>query len=261
MLLGLEQPAYPVVGLIHLVLIPIWLAFGAFIFFGITVSSYVGFAFWGYMFFAAMEQWGWVDSNVYDLVFSWLYVNLESNFIVGFLVFPTKQLIGTFLQLEDEKRFTPLNEWQAYFFTILVYPYIYFMALAVSFTQLVTIPIMLFWYLIDPEILVAGTREDGTAVPQDNYAMIWAESDAITALLTLDMRYLYKGKDAFTISVTHFITHWVTSLVLVTTSGVMFFPMGVWLLISAFQVLVIYMYSFVVLDKGDSNYDGIDIYY
>ena len=50
---------------------------------------------------------------------------------------------------------------------------------------------MMFWYFIDPKILVAGKREDGSAIPADNYAMIYAEADAISALLFLDMRYLY----------------------------------------------------------------------
>jgi len=49
---------------------------------------------------------------------------------------------------------------------------------------------MIFWYLIDPEILVDKTV-DGVQLPRDNYAYIYAESDAITSLLFLDMRYLY----------------------------------------------------------------------
>lgn len=85
------------------------------------------------MIMAAMSQWGWVDSNLYDEVFAWLFVNIESNFIIGFMVFPMKELISTFLELEDEKKFTPMNEWQAYFFTFLVYPYIYFISLSVSY--------------------------------------------------------------------------------------------------------------------------------
>jgi len=48
--------------------------------------------------------------------------------------------------------------------------------------QLNTIPIMLFWYLIDPYIFIKGERKDGTAIPADNYAMTYAEADAINAL-------------------------------------------------------------------------------
>lgn len=107
--------------------------FGGFLFVGATFSGYVGFAFWFYMLFAAMHTWGWVDNNLYDEVFAWLFVNIETNFIVGFMVYPTKELMSTFLELEDEKEFTPMNEWQAYFFTILVYPYLYFIGMVVSF--------------------------------------------------------------------------------------------------------------------------------
>lgn len=65
------------------------------------------------MFFAAMETWGWIDSNWYDQIFAWLFVNIDSNFIVGFMVFPVKELMSTFLELEpvDGKHFTPMNEW------------------------------------------------------------------------------------------------------------------------------------------------------
>lgn len=68
-------------------------------------------AFNSYMLFAAMAQWGWLDSNFYDEIFAWFFVNIDSNYIIGFMVYPTKQLIGTFLELEDDKKFTPMNEW------------------------------------------------------------------------------------------------------------------------------------------------------
>ena len=63
------------------------------------------------MIVAAMETWGWLDANLYDEVFAWLFVNIESNFIIGFMVYPVKELIGTFLELEDKKKFSPMNEW------------------------------------------------------------------------------------------------------------------------------------------------------
>ena len=93
---------------------------------------------------------------------------------------------------------------------------------------------MLFWYLIDEEILVAGVREDGSNIPRDNYAAIFAESDAIQSLIWLDMRYLYKGKESFTISITNLAIHWVTSLTLIVTSPIMIFPMALWLMIAGF---------------------------
>lgn len=64
--------------------------------------------------------------------------------------------------------------------------------------------------------------------------MIYAESDAISSLLFLDMRYLYKGKESFTISITNMAVHWVTSLVIIVTSPIMVMPMSIWLGISFF---------------------------
>lgn len=64
--------------------------------------------------------------------------------------------------------------------------------------------------------------------------MIYAESDAISSLLFLDMRYLYKGKESFTISITNMAVHWVTSLVIIVTSPIMVMPMSIWLSISFF---------------------------
>lgn len=54
-----------------------------------------------------MAQWGWLDSNFYDEIFAWFFVNIDSNYIIGFMVYPTKQLIGTFLELEDDKKIHP----------------------------------------------------------------------------------------------------------------------------------------------------------
>jgi len=164
------------------------------------------------------------------------------------MVYPIKELISTFLELEDEKKFTPMNEWQAYFFVSLVYPYIYYIALSVSFAQLNTIPIMMFWYLIDPEILVAAFRPDGSGVPRDNYAAIYAESDAIQALLFFDMRYLYKGKKSFNVSIGGMALHWLGALLILSSSWLLIYPMSIWLGISFFQVCVIYLYSAVMFN-------------
>lgn len=93
---------------------------------------------------------------------------------------------------------------------------------------------MMFWYLVDPEILTVATRPDGTGVPQDNYAAIYAESDAITALLFLDMRYLYKGKKSFNISFGGMALHWLGALLILGTSWLLAYPMLIWLGISFF---------------------------
>lgn len=90
--------------------------------------------------------------------------------------------MGTFLNLDDDEKFDAMNEWQAYFFVGLMYPYIYFISLSINVMQLNTIPIMLFWYLIDPYIFIKGVRKNGTNIPADNYALTYAEADAINAL-------------------------------------------------------------------------------
>ena len=94
--------------------------FGSVMFFGLSLSGYVAITLHAYMLMAALHQWGYLTTNVYDDFFAWLYVNIDSNFVIGFMVWPTKELMGTFLELEEETKFTPMNEWQAYFFTILI---------------------------------------------------------------------------------------------------------------------------------------------
>merc|ERR1712070_652339 len=111
-------------------------------------------------------------------------------------------------------------------------------------------------------ILVAGQREDGSNIPANNYAFIYAESDAITSLLFLDMRYLYQGREAFTISITNFCVHWVTSLLLIVSALFLVIPMAMWLGVSFFQITVIYLYSAVILsnrteEEKQEDYDAI----
>ena len=79
-------------------------------FYFIVSGGYITFAFSGYMIFAAMEQWEWVESNIYDDIIGWLYVTIEANIITRMLVWPIKELMSAFLYLEEESRFTPLNE-------------------------------------------------------------------------------------------------------------------------------------------------------
>ena len=113
--------------------------------------------------------------------------------------------------------------------------------------QLNTIPIMLFWYLIDPFIWIKGTRPNGTNIPEDNYALIYAESDAINAMCYGDMRYLYYGKGSFNISIVNFLIHWVSNVVQLVLSPLVAPVMFVWIFISAFQVCVIYIYSLIIV--------------
>ena len=78
----------------------------------------------------------------------------------------------------------------------MVYPFIYFISLTLNLTQLNTIPIMLFWYLVDSRIFVKEFK-DGTKIISDNYTMIYAQSFAINAILYGDISYLYIGKRSF----------------------------------------------------------------
>ena len=101
-----------------------------------------------------MEHWEWIEANYWDEVFSWLFVTIESNIVVSLMVAPVKEVLSAYLFLEEENRFSPMSEYQALFFTMLTYPYIYLISLYLAPSQLVTIPLMLFWYFVDPEILV-----------------------------------------------------------------------------------------------------------
>jgi hypothetical protein len=112
-LLGLNESSHPIVQQLQFLIIPLWIFLGGFLLIGLTGSGYIGFAFGAYMFIAAMETWGWIDANWYDTVFAWLFVNIDSNFIVGFMVYPVKELMSTFFELEpaETSKFTPMNEW------------------------------------------------------------------------------------------------------------------------------------------------------
>ena len=61
--------------------------------------------------FAAMEHWEWIEANFYDEVIGWLFVNIEANIVFGLMVAPVKEVMSAFLFLEEENRFTPMNEY------------------------------------------------------------------------------------------------------------------------------------------------------
>ena len=80
---------------------------------------------------------------------------------------------------------------------LIMYPFIWFYAEIFDWHHL-AISVVLLWYLIiDPDLLVKGKRENGTNIPRDNYARVYAEVSAITATLYGDYSYLYLGKKAF----------------------------------------------------------------
>ena len=122
----------------------------------------------------------------------------------------------------------------------------------------------MFWYGVDPEILVDGVRHNGEEIPKDNYAMLYAEMDAITGLLFFDMRYLYRGKQSFRISYSNFLIHWITSVVILVLAPFLLIPIIYWLQFSILQVVVVYLYSDLGL-RDDGSYETteeeVDVFY
>lgn len=145
---------------------------------------------------AAAEQWGWFGPNPIDSFFGFVFEQLDNNIIMGLGFWPIQEALGIFLYIDKEEHFTPMNEWQAYFFLITVYPYLWFYSQFFVWTHISIIPALIAWLLIDPNILIKGQREDGTNIPRENFALTFAEVDCITAMLYGDLKWLYKGKDA-----------------------------------------------------------------
>ena len=63
------------------------------------------------------------------------------------------------------ENFTPLNDVQAFFFTMVIYPYIYFVSFLETPGKLINIPIMMIWFLINPKIFTKIKTEDGRNKP------------------------------------------------------------------------------------------------
>ena len=122
------------------------------IFLQVFETFMVQFIFFMYMLLTAAEYWQWVDSNFIDVFYNWIFIFLQDNIIVNMLTWPLKELMSTFFNLDclngnrKKVHFNPMNEFQAYFFVVLIYPWIYFFSLIMNAYQLQTIPVMLFWY-------------------------------------------------------------------------------------------------------------------
>lgn len=214
-----------------------------------------------YMMLAAAEQWGWLGPNIFDEIFEFIFDQLDNNILISILAWPVKETLGVFLYIDEEEHFSPMNEWQAYFALITLYPYIWFYSQYFIWTHLSITPVILAWYLIDPSILVSGRRADGTNIPRDNYATVYATVDSITALLYGNLNWLYKGKEAYTIDVTSLVNHYVFNLVNLFTSPLVVWPMTTWLGISGFQVFVLYVYTDIISGGRPEVQDEVDIYY
>ena len=81
------------------------------IFLAVTTGGYIGFAFSGYMMMAAFEEWEWVEANWVDDLFEAMFVSIERNLVYNLLISPIKELMSAFLFLEEENKFTPMNEY------------------------------------------------------------------------------------------------------------------------------------------------------
>lgn len=73
-----------------------------------------------------------------------------------------------------------MHEFQAYFFLWVMYPFIFFYADLFYWFHISISPVLMIWLLIDNAMLIDGVRADGTGIPRENYARVYAEVDAIT---------------------------------------------------------------------------------
>ena len=133
-----------------------------------------GYVFNLYMILSAADTYGWVEPNIVDVIVKYIFNTIDASIFISILLWPFKEIIGVFLYLEDEKHFSPMNEFQAYFFMLIMYPFIWFYAEIFDWYHLAVSVVMLFWLIVDPNLLIQGTREDGTGIPRDNYASIYA---------------------------------------------------------------------------------------
>merc|ERR1712086_311917 len=155
-----------------------------------------------------------------------------------------------------------MHEFQAYFFLGIMYPFIYFYSQIFYWFHISISPVMLFWFIVDKNILISGVRENGSGIPQDNYARVYAEVDAITSINWGDFTYLYKGKESFSIGFFEILNHYIFSWAFLIMNQFTWPIMAVWLVISSFQLVIIYIYVEVI--KGEptaEEIDEIDIYY
>ena len=86
--------------------------------------------------------------------------------------------------------------------------------------------------------------------------------DAVTSITWGDFSYLYKGKESFSIGFLEILNHYFFAWTFLIFEPVMSPIMFIWLIISSFQLLVIFIYVEVI--KGEpttEEIDEIDIYY
>ena len=167
------------------------------------------------------------------------------------MLWPFKEILEIFLYLDDEKHFTPMHEFQAYFFLGIMYPFVYFYSIIFSWFHMSITPVLMFWLIVDDAMLVTGLRENGSGIPRNNYARVYAEVDAVTGILYGDFNYLYKGKEAFSISFLEMLNHYMFAWAFFIMFPFTWQFMAVWLVISSFQLIILYIYIEVI--KGEPS--------
>ena len=91
-----------------------------------------------------------------NAAFEFIFDYIDNSLFINVLLWPFKEILGIFLYLEDEKHFTPMHEFQAYFFLAIMYPFIYFYSYIFYWFHIRISPVMLFWLIVDNNILIDG---------------------------------------------------------------------------------------------------------
>lgn len=198
------------------------------------------------MILEAAELYGWFGPNVLNEAFKYLFDSLDSSIFVNFMLYPMREILGLFLYIEDEGHFSPMHEMQVYYFFIVMYPFIWLYSELFTWYHISIAPWMLFWLAIEPKLLIKGHRADGTGIPQDNYAYIFAQVDAVTSIMYGDFRYLYYGKDSYQIGFLSILNHFLFNIVALFIIPLASEPITLWLVISSFALMVIYFYADVI---------------
>ena len=74
-----------------------------------------------------------------------------------------------------------------------MYPYIYFANLLQVGTNLIIIPILLFWYHVNPLVFTESPIHNADTTPRENtWIELYAKAESINAMLYLDLDFLWK---------------------------------------------------------------------
>jgi len=81
-------------------------------------------------------------------------------------------------------------------------------------------------------------------------------------MLIGDMRYLYYGKNSFNVSWLNILINYCINWLQALVAPLFFLPMVLWLCISTFQVVILWVYMVVLTqNKSTPEQEEIDIYY